>query len=183
VLLTNAMLLGGRRLDRLRHLAGHPNLVLQTSLDGAIPATHDRHRGHGSWNRTIAGIRHARDLGLPLRVALTQTPENSAEIPAVAALLADLGLPADAFAVRPMLRRGLSTAGMDIGEDTTVPELVVTTDGLHWHPAGADITTSPDMHLAPAGTSLHEGKRLITERFLTARLADASLPAPYRCAI
>ncbi|MGH3494166.1 MAG: radical SAM protein, partial [Sciscionella sp.] len=183
VLLTNAMLLRGARLDRLRHLAGHRNLVLQTSLDGARPATHDRHRGRGSWTRTMDGIRAAIALDLPVRVALTQTPENTPEIPLVGALLADLGLPAEAFAVRPMLRRGFSADGMDIGEDTTIAELTVTTDGLHWHPAGADLTTSPDMHLAPAGTPLRVGKQLVTERFFTARLADGSLPAPYRCAI
>jgi pyruvate-formate lyase-activating enzyme/diadenosine tetraphosphatase ApaH/serine/threonine PP2A family protein phosphatase len=183
VLLTNAMLLRGARLQQLRGLAGHPNLVIQTSLDGARPATHEAHRGGGSWARTIAGIEQAVKLELPVRVALTETPDNRDEIPAVAKLLADLGVPPDAFAVRPLLRRGLSRDGLDIGEDTTAPELTVTVDGLHWHPAGADIATSPDMHLAPSGTPLREGKRLVTERFLTARLADASMPQPYRCAI
>ncbi len=56
VLLTNAMLLRGGRLDRLRRLAGHPNLVVQTSLDGARAATHDVHRGRGSWQATMEGI-------------------------------------------------------------------------------------------------------------------------------
>ncbi len=183
VLLTNAMLLRGGRLDRLRDLAGHPNLVLQTSLDGARAATHDAHRGRGSWTKTMAGIEQAVALRLPLRVALTQTPENTPEIGEVAALLADLGLPVEAFAVRPMLRRGLSEDGMDISEDSTIPELTVTADGLHWHPAGADLASSPDMFLAPAGTSLSVGKQLATERFFSARLTDGSLPAAYRCAI
>jgi predicted phosphodiesterase/pyruvate-formate lyase-activating enzyme len=183
VLLTNAMLLRGARLDRLRHLAGHPHLVIQTSLDGAHPATHDRHRGRGSWARAIDGLRAAIALDLPVRVALTRTPENADEIPEVAALLAGMGLPTQAFAVRPLLRRGFSGDGMAIGEDSTVPEVTVTADGLYWHPAGADRATSPDMHLAPAGTSLSTGKRIVTERFFTARLADGSLPAPYRCAI
>jgi pyruvate-formate lyase-activating enzyme/predicted phosphodiesterase len=183
VLLTNAMPLHGARLDRLRDLAGHPNLVIQTSLDGAHPATHDRHRGPGSWTRTIAGIEHAVALRLPVRVALTETADNRDEIPDVAKLLGELGVPPDAFAVRPLLRRGFSRDGMHIGQDTTTPELTVTADGLHWHPAGADTTTSPDLHLAPADTSLGQGKRLVTERFLAARLADGSTPQPYRCAI
>jgi hypothetical protein len=39
------------------------------------------------------------------------------------------------------------------------------------------------MLVAPAPASLAEGKRLITERFLALRLADGSLPQPYRCAV
>ncbi|PZS36821.1 MAG: hypothetical protein DLM58_00840 [Pseudonocardiales bacterium] len=72
---------------------------------------------------------------------------------------------------------------MDIGEDDTTPELTVTADGLHWHPAGADAQTSPDMLLATGPRSLRRGKELVTERFFAARLADGSMPLPYRCAI
>ena len=183
VVLTNAMLLRGARLDRLRGLAGHRNLVVQTSLDGARPATHDVHRGRGSWQRTMAGIATALELGLPLRVALTETPENTAEIGAVTDLLAGLGVTGDAFAVRPMLRRGFSDDGMDIGSGDTTPELTVTADGLHWHPAGADAETSPDMLLAAGSVPLRIGKQLVTERFFAARLADGSMPEAYRCAI
>ena len=183
VLLTNAMLLRGARLERLRPLAGHPNLVVQTSLDGARAVTHDVHRGRGSWQRTMDGIAIATQLGLPLRVALTETPENTGEIGEVADMLAGLGVKGEAFAVRPMLRRGFSEDGMDIGEDDTTPELTVTADGLHWHPAGADAATSPDMLLTSGAATLALGKQLVTERFFAARLADGSMPAPYRCAI
>jgi len=183
VLLTNAMLLRGGRLDQLRPLAAHPHLTVQTSLDGARAETHDRHRGRGSWTRTVKGIVQAVALQLPVRVALTETPENAGEVPDVAALLAGLGVAPEAFAVRPLLRRGFSDDGMDIGEDSTTPELTVTGDGLHWHPAGADRATSPDMLLVAGGASLATGKRLVTERFFAARLADGSMPQPYRCAI
>jgi pyruvate-formate lyase-activating enzyme/diadenosine tetraphosphatase ApaH/serine/threonine PP2A family protein phosphatase len=183
VLLTNAMLLRGTRLDRLRALAGSSSLVIQTSLDGARAGTHDVHRGRGSFTRTLDGIRTLRGLGLAVRVALTETEDNTGEIPEVVALLAELGVTKEDFAVRPLLRRGFSGTGLDIGADTTVPELTVTTEGLHWHPAGADATTSPDMLLAAGPCSLAEGKRLVTGRFFTARLADGSLPRPYQCAI
>ncbi|MGQ0846318.1 MAG: radical SAM protein [Sporichthyaceae bacterium] len=182
VVLTNAMLLRGRRAARLGELAGRP-LVVQTSLDGARPETHDRHRGAGSWKRTVDGIRLLVDLGLTPRVAMTETTENVAEVAAVADLLAGLGVPAANFAVRPLLRRGLSQQGLTIDEDSAVPELTVTADGLHWHPAGADLATSPDLHLAPPGTSLLAGRRMVVERFLAARLRDGSLPSPVHCAI
>ncbi|WND39758.1 radical SAM protein [Streptomyces sp. BB1-1-1] len=182
VVMTNAMLLRGRRADGLADLAGR-KLTVQTSLDGATAHTHDRHRGPGSWQRSVDGIRHLIDLGLPPRVALTETPDNTHEIPAVAELLAGLGLPADHFAVRPLLRRGFSETGVEIGEDSSVPELTVTADGLHWHPAGADLASSPDLHLAPVGTPLATGQQLVTERFFAARLTDGTLPRPVHCAI
>ncbi|MBJ7597045.1 MAG: hypothetical protein DLM67_02210 [Candidatus Nephthysia bennettiae] len=182
VVLTNAMLFRGARIEGLRRLADR-DLVIQTSLDGARPGSHDAHRGRGSWERTIAGIRQAIDLGLAVRVAMTETAENHEEVAAVGALLAGLGIPPHAFAVRPLLRRGLSADGLEISGDSTVPELTVTTEGLHWHPAGADVDTSPDMILAEGTVPLGAGKRLAIERFFSARLADGTLPQPYRCAI
>lgn len=182
VVLTNAMLLRGHRAAGLARLADRA-LTVQTSLDGATPATHDRHRGTGSFRRVVDGIRHLVDLGLPPRVALTETADNSHEIAATADLLAMLGVPAHHFAVRPLLRRGVSRDGTDIDPEGSIPELTVTADGLHWHPAGADLATSPDMYLAPAGTPLRVGKQIVTERFFTARLADGSLPHPVRCAV
>ncbi|MCZ4119221.1 radical SAM protein [Streptomyces sp. H39-S7] len=182
VVMTNAMLLRGPRAAGLADLAGR-KLTVQTSLDGATAHTHDLHRGSGSWQRTLDGIRHLIGMGLPPRVALTETPENTDEVPAVAELLAGLGLPGGRFAVRPLLRRGFAETGVEIGEDSSIPELTVTADGLHWHPAGADLVTSPDLYLLPAGASLAAGKQLVTERFFAARLTDGTLPRPVHCAI
>ncbi|MGH9105308.1 MAG: Rv1681 family radical SAM protein, partial [Acidimicrobiales bacterium] len=156
---------------------------VQTSLDGARPATHDAHRGPGTWARAMDGIAALVGLGLAVRVAMTETPENTGEIAELAALLARLGVPADAFVVRPLLRRGLSEAGIDITAASTVPELTVTADGLYWHPAGADAQTSPDMRIAEGQHSLAHAKQLVVERFLAARLGDGSMPRPYRCAV
>jgi pyruvate-formate lyase-activating enzyme/diadenosine tetraphosphatase ApaH/serine/threonine PP2A family protein phosphatase len=183
VVLTNAMLLTGRRGQGLATLAGRANLVLQTSLDGAYAETHDAHRGRGSFTRTLAGIRHAVALGLPLRVAMTETPENTGEIPEMAGLLDRLGVGEESFAVRPLVARGFSTGGMEITEASIVPELTVTAEGLYWHPAGADRESSPDMRLADADTPLWRAKQLVTERFLASRQRGGTLPAPYHCAV
>ena len=183
VLLTNATVLRGTRLERLRDLAGNPNLVVQTSLDGARPPTHDAHRGPGTWARTVDGIARLVELGLAVRVAMTETPENVGEVSHVAALLAGVGVPDGGFLVRPLLRRGLSGAGLDITETTTVPELTVAADGLYWHPAGADRRSNPDMRIAEAECTLAHAKQLVVQRFLAARLADGSMPRPYRCAV
>ncbi|HSH58047.1 MAG TPA: radical SAM protein, partial [Acidimicrobiales bacterium] len=184
VLLTNAMLFRGRQRTELERLAGRPNLVVQTSIDGSCAQTHDRNRGAGSWVRAMEGVAIAADLGLPIRVGMTKTEENAGEVAALGEMLAGLGIVGRDFAVRPLVRRGFSTdAGVEIDDGNTVPELTVTTDGVHWHPAGADVETSPDMLLAMGVVPLAEAKRLVVERFLTLRQADGSLPLAYNCAV
>jgi hypothetical protein len=177
---------GGRRERELVRLAGRDGLVLQSSIDGARAETHDRWRGRGSFAKAMEGIAYARDLGLALRVAMTETPENGGEVEALRGLLAGVGVTGGDFAVRPLVRRGFAErrgVGAGVSEALMVPELTVSQDGLHWHPVGGDRDASPDMLVAPAPASLAEGKRLVTERFLALRLEDGSLPQAYHCAV
>lgn len=183
VCLTNAMLYRGRRAEQLRRLAGRDRLTLQTSLDGADAASHDVLRGRGSWQRAMEGLDLAVSLGLPVRVGMTETEHNAGQGDALRRLLAGHGVPPDQVAVRPLIARGHSTEGMTIGEDDTVPELTVTADGWHWHPAGADVATSPDMLLGGPEVSMAEAKRRVVEQFLTFRQRDGSLPTIYQCAV
>lgn len=188
VLLTNGMLYQGYRLEQLKRLAGRERLVLQTSIDAGSAEGHDVNRGRGSWQKAMDGLRVAKDLGLPVRVGMTETPQNSSEVEPLRELLAGMGIVGKDFAVRPLVQRGFSDAGAEISDLNTVPELAVTADGVHWHPAGADVETSPDMLLARHDSPdrwvpLSEGKRLAVEHFLTLRRADGSLPLVYNCAV
>lgn len=183
VALTNGMLYRGRRRGELERLVGRKNLILQTSIDGARAATHDRNRGEGSWERAMDGVRTARSLGLPVRVGLTETDENSAEVPELRAMLEGYGITGPDFAVRPLVKRGNSAEGIEIDDANTVPELAVTADGWHWHPAGADTQTSPDMFLGGTEVPMSEAKRRAVERFLLLRQSDGSLPHIYHCAV
>jgi uncharacterized Fe-S cluster-containing radical SAM superfamily protein/diadenosine tetraphosphatase ApaH/serine/threonine PP2A family protein phosphatase len=188
VVLTNAMLFTGRRRASLARLAGRENLTLQSSIDGARAATHDRWRGAGSWVKAMDGLRYAADLGLSLRVAMTATPENAGEVEELRGALASMGIAADAFAVRPLVQRGFaagtSAAGaIAVSDAVMVPELTITADGAHWHPVGADLESSPDFLVARGDVSLAEAKRLVVERFLVLRQADGSLPAAFACAV
>jgi pyruvate-formate lyase-activating enzyme/diadenosine tetraphosphatase ApaH/serine/threonine PP2A family protein phosphatase len=186
VVLTNAMLFTGRRRTELARLARRANLVLQSSIDGARAQTHDAWRGAGSWKRAMQGLAYARELGLPMRVAMTETPENREEVDELRELLATLDIVGDDFAVRPLVKRGFAEGvedGMEVSEPVIVPELTVTADGVHWHPIGGDVDSSPDMLVAAGSVSLAEGKRAIVERFLALRLEDGSLPAAFQCAI
>ena len=183
VVLTNAMLFTGRRRRELERLAGREELVLQTSLDGARPETHDLFRGAGSWRKAMDGIEIARALGLPIRVAMTETEANAGEVEELRALLAGIGIVGDDFAVRPLVKRGFADDGMDVSEEVMVPELTVTADGVHWHPVGGDIDSSPDLVVARGEIPLAEAKRLIVERFLELRQRDGSLPEALHCAV
>ena len=188
VLLTNGMLYQGWRLEQLKRLAGRKRLVLQTSIDAATADGHDRNRGQGSWFKAMEGLRLAKSLGLPVRVGMTSTAENCDEVEPLRALLAEMGITGKDFAVRPLVARGFSSEGAIIEDSNTVPEVTVTTDGMHWHPAGADVETSPDMLLvrhpsADRWVPLSEAKRLAVERFLVLRRNDGSLPLVYNCAV
>ncbi len=185
VVLTNAMLFTGRRRAELERLAGRDGLVLQSSVDGSTAALHDAWRGAGSFDRAFAGLRLARELGLPLRVAMTETPENRADVARLRELLAGIGIAAGDFAVRPLIARGFAAGaeGMDVSEAVMVPELTITADGAHWHPVGGDRDSSPDFVVAEGEVPLAEAKRRIVQRFLELRQADGSLPEAFHCAI
>jgi predicted phosphodiesterase len=186
VVLTNAMLFTGRRRRELERLAGRERLVLQTSIDGARPETHDRWRGEGSWAKTIEGIGYGRSLGLPMRAAMTETPQNRGEVEELRELLAGFGIEGDAFAVRPLVARGFAEgeeSAIQVSEAVMVPELTITADGAHWHPVGGDTESSPDFVVARGEVSIGEAKRLVVERFLELRQADGTLPQAYQCAV
>lgn len=186
VVLTNAMLFAGRRRAELERLAGRANLVLQSSVDGARAATHDAWRGAGSWAKAMEGLAYARSLGLPLRVAMTETPENREEVGELRELLASLDIVGDAFAVRPLIARGFAAgvqAGIEVTDAVMVPELTITADGAHWHPVGGDVDASPDLLVTRGEVSLAEAKRLVVERFLSLRQADGTLPPAFQCAV
>jgi len=186
VVLTNAMLFTGRRRRELARLAGLPGLTLQSSIDGARAETHDRWRGAGAFAAALDGLGVAADLGLPLRVAMTETPDNGAEVEAVRAMLGDLGIAGEDFAVRPLVQRGFAAGvpgAVAVSDAVMVPELTITADGAHWHPVGADTASSPDFLVASGTVPLAAAKQRIVERFLTLRRADGSLPEAFRCAI
>jgi len=117
---------------------------------------------------------------------MTETPENRNDVEQLRELLAGLGITGEDFAVRPLVRRGFAhdeSTAVEIDDAAIAPELTVTADGVHWHPIGADLGSSPDMLIAQGPVPLAEAKRLITERFLSLRQADGSLPAAFMCAV
>lgn len=136
-LLTNAMLFHGRRLERLRRM-DHSRLALQISLDSASPELHDHHRGRGSWERAVAGIRTAQAEGFRVRVAATLPAEHSDDLDGFHAFLDELGIARNDQVIRALAHRGVAESGLELTVEGLIPEITVTADGIYWHPVAAD---------------------------------------------
>jgi organic radical activating enzyme len=179
-LLTNGMLWRGRRLDLLRAMP-RDRLTLQISLDSATPDRHDRHRGRGTWQRALDGIRLALHEGFRVRVAATMAADHTgpatAETLALRRLLDDLGIPRTDQLIRPVAKRGSADRGVALTVDTLLPEITVTADGVYWHPVAADhadqfVTTNP----FPFTAVIDEVERRFTEYRHTAAIAAERFP-------
>jgi pyruvate-formate lyase-activating enzyme/TusA-related sulfurtransferase len=137
--LTNGMLLSGRRLETLRSLS-RDRLVLQISLDSPTPERHDSNRGVGTWARAWKGIECARSEGF--RVRLAATVASDAEAEAFHAFLEAHGIDDQDRVIRRIVLRGFAAKGIALARADLVPEMTITAEGVYWHPVGAD---DPDL--------------------------------------
>ena len=152
--LTNAMVWQGDRLRRLEALP-REGLTLQISLDSATPRLHDRHRGAGSFETAVAGIRQAIDLGFRIRVAATLGSDAGTSEVELAAFFDELGLSADQRVVRRIAKQGSANAGLTVSRSSLIPEVCVTADGVWWHPvAAADPAMQVNDHWAPLADTI-----------------------------
>lgn len=135
--LSNASLMRGQKLARLAAVA-NDNLAIQVSLDGATPAANDAYRGEGTWRRAVDGIKNLKAAGVRVRISTTATPANEHDIEATRELAASLGIAPDDYFVRPLVTRGFSDEGLDVGRDTLLPEITIDRDGVYWHPVSTD---------------------------------------------
>jgi len=131
--LTNGLLLNGRRLDRLCDGASE-NLRVQVSLDGSRPEEHDPCRGEGTWARTVASVEGLLARGVQVAISTTETPANANHIGELQRFLGGLGIPAEEHLVRPVAKRGFSSEGLELSRDDLEPEMTVTVEGVYWHP-------------------------------------------------
>jgi len=133
--LTNGMLFAGRRAETLQALP-RARVVLQISLDSPRPELHDLHRGSGTWARTREGIQHARALGF--RVRLAATVSNDAQGEDFRQFLDKENIAAEDRVIRRIALRGTAKEGVAMSRADLVPEVTITTEGVFWHPVGAE---------------------------------------------
>lgn len=133
--LTNGMLLAGRRLENLRSLS-RDRVTLQISLDSPTPERHDRHRGSGSWARARRGIERARAEGFRVRLAATVASDVEAE--EFRHFLDAQKIAEQDRVIRRIAVRGFAEQGIALARADLVPEITITADGVYWHPLGAE---------------------------------------------
>ncbi len=145
--LSNGILLKGKRLQQLEALPHRDRLTIQISLDGSNAETHDFYRGAGSWQKAIDAIKRLKAAGFHVRLGTTHTPENSHDLSAMCQLHRSLGISDEDHIIRPLVRRGFSTKGMAISLPALEPEVTVNCDGVYWHPVAtdADLLISPQI--------------------------------------
>ena len=136
-LLTNGMLFQGRRLEALRRM-DRDRVTLQISLDSPTSDIHDAHRGKGSWDRAVTGIRIAREEGFTVKVAATLPYEQMHAVEPFHAFLEGLGVAREHRVIRALARRGLADRGIELTVETLIPEITVTATGVYWHPVSAE---------------------------------------------
>jgi pyruvate-formate lyase-activating enzyme len=176
ILLTNAMLLRGRRLDMLRRM-DRDRLTLQVSLDSATPDLHDEHRGPRSWERALAGIRTAQSEGFRVRVAATLAPDRFVELEPFRLFLDDLGIDRDDQVIRAVAHRGAAGTGLELTAESLIPEITITADGVYWHPVGADHDDQlVTRNLFPLRDAIEETLRLFVRHRVRADAAAQWFP-------
>ena len=179
-LLTNGMLFRGRRLETLRAMP-REGFALQISLDSATPDLHDSHRGAGSWQRALDGIRTAVAEGFRVRVAATVAGGESGddESKAFHALLDEVGIDRDDQVIRPIAHRGYAEDGIALTMESLIPEVTVTADGVYWHPVAADHEDQlVTRDLFPLGAAIDEVQR----RFADFRRETDAAAQRFTCA-
>jgi pyruvate-formate lyase-activating enzyme len=137
--LTNGMLLEGRRLQTLRSLPSD-RLTLQVSLDSPTPELHDRHRGAGTWLRAWQGVETARREGFRVRLAATISTDGEAE--EFRRFLDAHKIRDEDRVIRRIALRGFAVEGIALARADLAPEITITAEGVYWHPVGA---TDADM--------------------------------------
>lgn len=169
--LTNGMLLHGKKLDRLTEI-NNENLIVQVSLDGGCAEDHDAYRGKGTWVKTVEGIRRLQERGFRVRLSTTETPVNTERMELVCEFHRSLGIPNEDHFVRPLAKRGYSREGLELNITNLIPELTVNLHGIFWHP----LSTDADMQVSKSIFPLREAVERIQDQLdVIARTGSSEL--------
>lgn len=143
IVLSNATLFTGPRLDRVAAFAGRP-IQIQVSLDAPDSGPNDTKRGEDNWSTVAEAVPALVARGVRVRLATT-TEEgalSAEDHERLCALHRSWGVPDEDHIVRPIISRGRAVAdvlGVHADQSNLPAELCLTVDGAYWSPFGPTV--------------------------------------------
>lgn len=164
VVLTNATLFGGDRIERAALMA-HPGISVQISLDSHLPDVNDMARGADNFVKVVEAVPKLIARGVRVRIATTTAGSlDDPQLDPLRALVTSLGVEPDDHLVRPIVRRGRAVEmalGVSARAQDIPSELTITADGAFWGSFGPTVRAG----------------RLDTDLLLTRTVLPLSVPA------
>ena len=165
VVLSNATLFSGSRLERVASFAGKP-IHVQVSLDAPDAEPNDTKRGTDNWTTVAEAVPRLVSRGVKVRIATTTEPGalSTADHERLCELHRSWGVPDDDHVVRPIVARGRAAVdgiGVTAGMTDLPAELCITTDGAFWSAFGPTV----------------ENGRLATDLLITRTISPLATPA------
>jgi len=143
VVLSNATLFHGTRLDHVADaFAGRP-IHIQVSLDAPDAADNDAGRGDDNFNDVTNAIPRLVERDLKIRIATTTVGLDDESLARLCELHRSWGIPDEDHVVRPIVARGRAAlsemGGVVAGAADFAAELCLTADGAFWSAFGPTV--------------------------------------------
>jgi len=142
VVLSNATLFHGSRLDRVVAALAGKDVHIQISLDAPDAEENDSKRGDENWRLVAEAIPLLVERGLKVRIATTTEGISDEDLARLCVLHRQWGVPDCDHVVRPIVSRGraaLDGIGVEAGLHDLASELCITADGAFWSAFGPTI--------------------------------------------
>jgi uncharacterized Fe-S cluster-containing radical SAM superfamily protein len=142
VVLSNATLFSGPRLERIVSALSGRDVHIQVSLDAPDPGPNDTKRGDDNWRLVAESVPRLIDRGLRVRIATTTEDLSPADQERLCRLHRSWGVADEDHVVRPIVARGRAVvAGMGVraGMRDLAPELCITSEGAFWSAFGPTV--------------------------------------------
>jgi uncharacterized Fe-S cluster-containing radical SAM superfamily protein len=142
VVLSNATLFHGPRLERVTEALAGKDVHIQISLDAPDALANDTKRGDDNWRLVAEAIPELVSRGIKVRLATTSDDLTPDDHERLCALHRGWGVPDEDHVVRPIVARGraqLDGIGVIAGLADLAPELCITADGAFWSAFGPTV--------------------------------------------
>ncbi len=142
IVLSNATLFHGPRLERVVEALAGKNVHIQISLDAPDAEENDTKRGDDNWRLVAEAIPLLVSRGLKVRIATTTSGISDEDLGRLCGLHREWGVPDEDHVVRPIVARGraaLDGFGVVAGINDLAAELCITTEGSFWSAFGPTV--------------------------------------------